>query len=327
MEKIIEKILIIRLSSIGDIVLTSPIIRALKSKFPKAELHFLTKEQFVDLVQYNPYISNVFLLDNALDILISKLKNEHFDLVIDLQDNWRSKWIKYKLSVKTLTYAKDNFHKFSLVYFKKSVFKKRHIVDRYFSAINALGIQNDNKGLDFFIPKNIENSVEDVVQKLGNEYAVLVLGAAHFTKTIPLEILNKIILKIEIPIVLLGGKNEMENGELLSKIENKKIIDLTGKTDLLTSGAWLKFSEFIVTPDTGMMHIGAALGKKMYIVWGATVPALGFTAYMPDSKAKIVNLEVDHLTCRPCSRMGTNSCPKKHFKCMLNQDIDNIIFC
>ena len=320
-----KKILIIRFSSIGDIVLCSPIVRCLKQKFPSAELCFLTKEMYKDLVIHNQNLTKVFELNEEIYETIAQLKLAQFDLVIDLHNSIRSRFICANLGIESVHYQKGNLHKFSLIYLKKSPFASFHVVDRYFEALDELGVQNDGNGLDFFIDKSNEQKLKSQFDALNKHFAVLVLGANYFTKMIPKNKLEEIIKRFSVPIVLLGGKSEITLANELS-LKYLNISNQVGKTDLLESAFWIKNAQFIVTPDTGMMHIAAAFKKKIYVVWGSTVPEFGFLPYYGKNyENKSINFFVPQLSCRPCNRMGSAACPKGHFKCMNDQDFSNLI--
>ncbi|MBL0286927.1 MAG: glycosyltransferase family 9 protein [Bacteroidetes bacterium] len=320
-----KKILIIRFSSIGDIVLCSPIVRCLKQKFPSAELCFLTKEMYKDLVIHNQNLTKVFELNEEIYETIAQLKLAQFDLVIDLHNSIRSRFICANLGIESVHYQKGNLHKFSLIYLKKSPFTSFHVVDRYFEALDELGVQNDGNGLDFYIDNDIEQKLIAQIGEIKNHFAVLVLGANYLTKMIPNNKLEEIIELISIPIVLLGGKSEMNLADELSQ-KYLNINNQVGKTDLLESAFWIKNAQFIVTPDTGMMHIAAAFKKKIVVVWGSTVTEFGFWPYYGKNyENKAINFFVPNLSCRPCHRMGSEMCPKGHFKCMNDQDFSNLI--
>ena len=326
MNNIPKKILIIRFSSIGDIVLCSPLIRCIKQKYPDAELCFLTKKIFRDLVVHHPNISKVFSYKNSLNEIISLLKLEKFDLVIDLHNNFRSKMIRFLLGGKSLVYKKGNAHKFSLVFFKKSPFENEHVVERYFESVACLNIYNDGKGLSVFISNEMEQNYMPKIKSIGNKYAVLVLGANHFTKTIPINKLEEIVEKIDCPIVLLGGNDQLEIGNQLS-LKFPNLNNHVAQTNLLESALWIKHAQYIITPDTGMMHVATAFHKKIYVIWGSTVPAFGFWPYYGSkNEVRSIDIIVPNLSCKPCSRMGKSTCPKGHFKCMNDQDFTNIIF-
>ena len=154
------KYLIIRFSSIGDIVLTTPVIRCLK-KQTGAEMHFLTKNSFKSILEHNPYIDKVYAINSKVGEVISDLKKEKYDAIIDLHGNIRTKQVKFRLSAKAYTFDKINYKKWQMVYLKKNNLPELHIVDRYLKTVELLGVENDGKGLDYFLPPD-----EDYIQKM-----------------------------------------------------------------------------------------------------------------------------------------------------------------
>ncbi len=317
------KFLIIRFSSIGDIVLTTPIIRCLKKQMDGAEIHFLTKKQFAGVLSANPYIDHLWLYENNLDELIRQLQGEDFDYIIDLHNNFRSLRVKLKLRTISFSFNKLNLKKWFLVNFKINSLPKIHIVDRYFATLEKFSIINDRKGLDYFI---LGAKTEEISAKIPNRYIVLVIGAQHETKKATPEILADICNKINFPIIIVGGNNDQTlAASILEKISNiENVINLAGKISLDHSALLVKNASLVITHDTGLMHIAAAFKKKIISIWGNTVPEFGMFPYLPDPESKI--FEVKGLKCRPCSKIGFQTCPKSHFKCMSNQDTEAIAF-
>ncbi len=308
------KFLIIRFSSIGDIVLTTPVVRAIKKQYPNAEVHFVTKNSYHDVVRHNPYIDKIHLLDGTLSSLVTSLKAEKFDYVIDLHHNLRSLIVKLRLGVKAFSFPKLNFAKWMLVKFKWNILPNTHIVDRYFSTVKRLNIENDNEGLDFFLP-NPSVYPEGKLPKIFDEpYIVLVVGAKHFTKRIPVERVIELSKKLIYPIVILGGADESEAGNHIAKKSGLHVFSGCGKFTLFESAAVIKNATLVISSDTGMMHIASAYEKIIFSLWGNTTPLFGMYPYFAGGKSKI--FEVQNLSCRPCSKIGFHECPKKHFKCM-----------
>lgn len=309
------KILIIRFSSIGDIVLTSPVIRCIKEQIKDVEIHYLTKQSFHNVLVNNPYIDTLHVIDRHLSEIIPKLKNEKFDLVIDLHHNLRTLSLKRKLKVKSYSFNKLNLEKFLVTKFKINRLPKLHIVDRYFKTIESIDVTNDHKGLDYFI--NIKDEI-DIKKTLPinfwDGYYALVVGGSYYTKQIPLGKLDEICSYSKLPLVLLGGQEDTHKAELLHKNHPSKTVNLCGKISLNQAASLIKQADIVITSDTGLMHIAAAYQKKIISLWGNTIPEFGMGPYLPNENSEI--LEVKNLSCRPCSKLGYNHCPKGHFKCM-----------
>lgn len=319
------KFLVIRFSSIGDIVLTSPIVRNIKKNYPNCELHFLCKSPFIDLVKNSPFIDKSWGLNEKLSELIPALKKEKFTHIIDLHKNLRSFSIKRKLGIPSYSFDKLNLEKFLLTQFTVNRLPDEHIVDRYFKGIRQLNIKNDGLGLDFYPSKNAIEIANNVVNKLPKSFLVLVIGTAHETKSPPVSILDEIIQQNNYPFVLMGGKNEKDKAKQLVKNHpQKKLYNLCGTLSIEASAAVIQHANLVVTPDTGLMHISAAFNKKIISIWGSTIPEFGMSPYYGNDSIKNKKAEVKGLSCRPCSKIGYNSCPKKHFNCMKLQNIEQI---
>lgn len=308
------KILIIRLSSIGDVVLTSPVVRCLKNQVKDVELHFVTKKKFAPILTSNPHIGKVHILNDNVAVLIKDFKKEKFDYIIDLHQNFRSNRIKRNLSATSYSVNKLNWKKFLLIKFKINRLPNKHIVDRYLETVEPLGVKNDGKGLDFFIPDNEVFPESDLPAPFRNGYIAFVIAGTYNTKKLPLEKVSEICNNINFPVILLGGKSEFDEGEKVLSESNGNVLNYAGKISLNQSASLVKNANLVLTNDTGLMHIASAFHKKILSFWGNTVPDFGMVPYLADQTSKL--MEVSNLKCRPCSKLGYQKCPKKHFKCM-----------
>jgi len=329
------KILILRFSSIGDIVLCTPVIRTLRSQLPDAEIHFATKDSYRGLLDENPYLTKVHSLQESLSQLIKELKSENFDLVIDLHNNLRTRWIKTRLGVKSYTLDKLNIKKWLLTTFKINLLPNRHIVDRYMDCVEPLGIKMDSLGLDYFIPHKDEVELEWLPKEYQHGYAAVVIGAKFATKRLPKERIIELCDRINKPIILIGGPEEKPIGEEvelffqrnepedfsegLHALGKKAIVfNACGKFNFHQSASLVKQSRWVFTHDTGLMHVAAAFKKEIYSIWGSTIPEFGMYPY----RTKFVIFENKNLKCRPCSKLGHKTCPAGHFKCMRELHFD-----
>jgi ADP-heptose:LPS heptosyltransferase len=207
------KILIIRLSSIGDIVLTSLVIRCLKIQVKNAEIHFVTKHLFAPILNANPYIDKVHVLDDNFGELFNELKPEKFDYIIDLHHNFRSARIKRKLKTKAFSVNKLNWQKMLLIRFKINRLPQKHIVDRYLETTSALGIENDGKGLDYFITEQEEFKITDLPLPFQTGFVAFVIAGTYKTKKLPVEKISEICQKINFPVILLGENASSAKGK------------------------------------------------------------------------------------------------------------------
>ena len=316
------KFLIIRFSSIGDIVLTTPVIRCLKQKFPDSEIHFLTKRIFAEIVISNPYLDKVLYLDNDLRHTIKLLQLEKYDHVIDLHNNLRTKLIRRSLGkIPFYSFHKVNTKKWIYTAFKINLLPHKHLVDRYMQTVQSLGVNNDQKGLDYFIPKEDTIKEKDIPFSHSQGYIAIAIGAAHNTKKLPREMLKDLCVRIDYPIILLGGSEDFFEGEKIAKPDNIKIYNSCGKFNLNESADIIRRSQLVITHDTGLMHIAAAFKKNVLSVWGNTVPSFGMYPYQTTYQI----FQVNKLWCRPCSKIGYEKCPLGHFKCMKKQSISDIV--
>jgi ADP-heptose:LPS heptosyltransferase len=330
------KFLIIRFSSIGDIVLTTPVIRCLKTQVPGAVIHYLTKRSFSAIIENNPYIDQVHYLDNDLSKTINELRAESFDRVIDLHHNIRSLKVKRALKIPSHAFNKVNVEKWLLTTFKLNIIPDKHIVDRYMETVDSFGVENDEKGLDYFIPDHDRVKESDIPAGHLAGYIGVVIGATYNTKKLPVEKLRELCAGIDHPIILLGGKDDRAQGEEISGVDRHKIYNACGKFLLNESADLVRRSKFIISHDTGLMHIATALKKQVISIWGNTVPDFGMypyygKKYLQNFEARSTGrlpydiVEINNLSCRPCSKIGYEKCPLGHFRCMKKIPMSQVI--
>ena len=328
--KSLKKILIVRFSSIGDIVLTTPVIRCLQLQLG-AEIHFLCKKVFSEVISANPYISKIYTIQKEITEILPQLKKENYDCIIDLHKNIRTARLKLALKKTSYTFDKINLEKWLKVRFKIDRLPQLHIVDRYLAAVQTLGVKNDHQGLDYFIPQESVITKEQLQKRFPkhsnilSNYLAFVIGAAHTTKRIPNKKIIAICQKINQPIILIGGKSEVKDGDHIAVTSGTHVLNACGQFSISESASIIQQAYKVITPDTGMMHIAAAFGKEIISIWGNTIPEFGMYPYLPKT-GKNTSFEVTtSLSCRPCSKIGFSKCPKGHFRCMEQQDVKTII--
>lgn len=319
-----KKILVIRFSSIGDIVLTSPVVRCLKKQIPGCEVHFITKKQFHAVIAANPYIDKCYLIDSHIGEVIPALRRENYDFIVDLHKNFRSAGLRMKLGKKGRSFNKINTGKWLMVNFKINRLPDIHIVDRYFEAVARLGVKNDSEGLDYFIPAEDETATSSLPAPFRKGYIAWVIGGNHHTKLFPEEQVIALANTLKQAIVLIGGPEDGEKGERIVKSTDSAVYNGCGQFSINQSASLVKQAALVLTNDTGMMHIAAAFGKKIVSFWGNTIPQFGMYPYMPGQEQYSEIVEISGLSCRPCSKLGYPECPKKHFDCMNRIDIDEV---
>lgn len=318
------KFLILRFSSIGDVILTTPIIRGLKEQVEHAEIHFFTKPAYREILAANPYVDKLHVLHDDLNQQLKELDKEEFDYIIDLHKNLRTFKVKSKLKRVSLSFDKLNFQKWLMVNFKWDRLPDKHIVDRYYEVVEVFDVKDDQKGLDYFIPPEDEVDVSELFpEAYSNGYLGIVLGANHNTKKLTDEKINAVIDSLEVPVVLMGGKEDETFGETIRNNHKEKVYNACGRFRINQSASLVKQARVILSPDTGLMHMAAALKVPLVTVWGNTIPEFGMYPYYPNAHSAI--FEMKDLGCRPCSKLGFKECPKKHFRCINDLDTQKIV--
>ncbi len=315
-----KKILIIRFNSIGDIVLTSSVIRALDEE--GYEVHYLSKIAYQSLLLNNHRVTKHFAFEDNLDVVIDLLKAENYYCVIDLHNNYRSAKVCRSLKVKYYNLTKKRVELFLLTKMGIGRRQQEHIVDRFMEVASPLLSDNKKSQVEFYIPEVTVSKVDKLA--LPAQYITLSVGAAFYTKQIPFDLLGDIVAGIDIPIVLLGGRDDMSKANSLKEIHVEGVINLCGKLTIEESAEVIRRSEVLLTADTGLKHIGATLDVNIVAIYGSTHPILGYTPYYNDDNKAII-IQNNDLKCRPCTKQGNNACPKGHFKCMKELNSATII--
>lgn len=311
----IRKILVIRLSSIGDIVLTTPVLRRLRTAYPDAVIDYCIKTPFAPLVNASPYLNTVYTPVSAPE--------GHYDMVVDLQNSLRSRAILRNVSCgKVYRYHKMNWKKLLLVRTGLNLFRTADsVVERYMASIPWNGTGVDGMGCELWLSEDERSFAASF--NAGDEYRLAVcFGANHLTKRYPplrfasiIELLSR---RFRLRIFLLGGAEDVPQAEeilaALSSGAASKVVNLSGKASLTRSAAVLESCDAVLTNDTGLMHVASVFGKQLFVLFGSSVAEFGFLPY----NAPYSLFEVRNLSCRPCSHIGRDHCPKGHFRCMMD---------
>ena len=307
---------------------------------PQARIDFVVKKEFAELVRYNHHLSVVHELDTdggfaSLQNLTVALRAEHYDLVVDLHDNLRTTYMRNFCGTReVVSVDKRHYERWQLVHLKRNIYEERiHVVDRYIEPLREFGVVNDGKGLELFIPDEIQFAISSKMAKLRlNEYNKVIgvcPGARHFTKRWQsrkfAEVSAALAKELHTKVLVFGGADDRAECAEIASAVNANVsattaTDLSGSLSLLEVAAAMDYCDMIITNDTGLMHIACARQKKVVAIFGSTVQEFGFAPYGTDSKV----MEVTSLGCRPCSHIGRAECPKGHFKCMGDIGVEEV---
>lgn len=297
--------------------MTFPVVSSFKEKYPDAEIVFLTKSAYLLLLEANLHIDRKIAFNGSILETRKQIKKEKFDVIIDLHKNIRSYSVSFFAAKRIYRFSKLNIRKALLTRLNLDYLPDKHVVDRYVETLKHVGIHEPSKSNCFHIPENYQINTENIWGFKPERYICVALGAKFKTKQIPMTLMEQIIEKIEIPIVLLGDKTDFVRGEeLVKKFHDKKLVNCAGKYNLLESASVLKGANKLLTGDTGLMHIASFFDTQIISVWGNTSPKFGMYVYRQNENNTDAMFEKQGLKCRPCSKIGYDSCPKKHFKCM-----------
>lgn len=335
----LQKILIIRFSSLGDVILVSPLIRILRNTYPNTQIDFLVKSEYVDTVKFNPHLSNVIELKTNEKEELRWLKEEirrcRYDLIIDIHNSLRSRYLRWFSRARfTTSVNKRVVARFLLVNLKWNIYKNLFSVDqRYLETVKRYGVNDDGNGLEIYLPKDTITTTKAMMERFKLEKYDVVLGIAptarHFTKRwLPerfVEFGVEFSKQYQSKMFIFGSKDERDYCEDIAQMINTRVgtstaENLSGKLTLLETAAALDYCYVVVTNDSGLMHLAAARKKKIVAIFGSTVKEFGFIPYRTDH----IIVEQSNLPCRPCSHIGLATCPKKHFRCMKNISVEDV---
>ena len=309
----LKKILVIRLSSIGDIILTTPLLRRLHAAYPDCVIDYCTKPPFAVLLASNPRLSAIYTTE--------ELPTGAYDLVIDLQRNLRSHAIASSVRAgRTVHYRKENWKKWLMVQFKINLYgSSRSVVDRYKDALKDIELSTDCQGCELY-PSSDDRAFAQPFFESRQKTIAICFGAKHFTKRYPSQgfaaIISLLLNEMPLQFLLLGGKEDAAHAteimHSLPESSRARVVNLAGNCSLMQTAALLERSDAVLSNDTGLMHMASAFSKKLFVLFGSSSAAFGFLPYQTPYEL----FEAEHLPCRPCSHIGRDHCPKGHFRCM-----------
>ncbi len=313
------RILIVRFSSIGDIVLTSPVIRALKTQLEgEVQIDFITKRKFATLLEYNPYLNEVITIDEKVSEVHDQLRDGMYDYVIDLHNNIRSRQVKKACRALSFTLDKRNIAKWLYVRTKRELQPIGHVVTRSFDSVSSLGVQDDGKGLDYVIPPQQEVSLNVLPAHFQNNYIAYAIGGQMMGKILPLQQMIDLCTRISKPIVLLGSVEDRARGDQVVKACGNSVFNACGAFSLNQSASLIQQAHKVISHDTGLMHIATALGRPVISLWFATTPALGFSPWQAVAGSRMIEADCPK---RPTSKLGNRGYEDG---CVFNIDLASV---
>lgn len=320
-----KRILIVRFSSIGDIVLTFSVASTIKSLYPHCKIDFVTKPQFKELLNACPELDTIYTLKGTIAELRKEIDFNQYDAILDLHHNLRSRILLRFQFGKVFRFPKNNIEKWLLTTFKIRPKIIRHVTERYLETLGAY-TKAPVTGIApaYRVPNASKIDIKETFQVESSKYVAIAIGAQFATKRLPTDLLVELIQKINLPILLLGGKeDELTANQILDQCQSNTIFSAVGRTTIHESAWLVQNAQCLVTHDTGLMHIGATFNLPMVVIWGNTTPLFGMYPYNFEQD-NVAFFQVEELSCRPCSKIGHQSCPKGHFSCMRKQDLEAI---
>ena len=322
-------ILAVRFSSIGDVLLTTPLFRAIRHRHPTARITVVTKQPYVPLLSHNPHVERVIGLDpgRSLASLAAELRAGQYDHRLDLHDSVRSRLLRTLVPGRWRTYPKHRLARALLIYAKRNHYRdRRPVAERYFSAAVDLEVQPDGAPPDFGLAAEAEQAADEWLKLAGmgqgRPLIALAPGAAHATKRWPVQhwrILIRRLVGQGFDILIVGGADDQFLAAELSQVPGGRVVSGAGGFGLQGTGALLRRSAALVSGDTGVMHMATGVGTPVVALFGPTVELFGFFPYT--SRASVLELV---LSCRPCSSKGGPRCPLGHHRCLIDIDPDSV---
>jgi len=330
----LDRVLFIRLGAIGDILLMTPLLRMFHAHYPQTQMDVLVKEKFFSLLQFHPLLHEVVLLPDSpsLPELVQTTKtlaDKDYNVIFDLQKHWRSYFISWFAHAdQVCRYTKFSGRRLALVYGKKNYYAgvPDTIPARYHLAFWQFQLPWQPAALELYLPDFEQESVAARWPFAPTDLVIAVApGAGRETKKWPSIYYIELILKIrrqrDVQFLLLGGEGDIALCAEIERTLKGQVVNWCGTTTLLATAAALRRCQLVICNDTGLMHLAAAMQRRIVAIFGPTVREFGFFPFMTNATV----VEHSHLACRPCSFHGTASCPKKHFRCMMELSPDRVL--
>jgi len=342
MNRILTTTLIIRFSSVGDIILTSPLIRTLRARFPQSRIDFLVKEEYADLVRHNPHLSQTLMFPaggTSADLrrFRKTIQATRYDLILDMHDSIRSRVLCCG-PTPVLRYRKRRLARFALIHGKMDLYDwsggAPPVASRYLEPVRPFGVEDDGRGIEIFIPDEAHGVAERMLDSAGVPHASRLLGlcpsARHATKMwLPERFASAaatLARTTTLPVVLFGSAGERERcasiaAQIRTLAPDIQVCNCAGAFSLLETAAAMDRCAVVVTNDTGLMHLASARKRPVVALFGPTVRQFGF--FPEGTESRVV--EHPALSCRPCTAIGRSTCPRGHFRCMKDIHETNVV--
>ena len=314
----------------GDVLLATPLIRWIKQSYPRSRIDFLTKNAYVPFLETNPHVDRAipFPPRDGVRTLIRRLRKGSYGAVVDLQGNFRSVLLSALSGAPGRSRVRvGRVRRFLLVHCGRDTYGENVPVPiKYLRAV-PFPVRDDGGGLELRVPDGIQavsdRRLRDAGWRPGDRLAALAPGAGRRTKRWPAERYAEVARQLSrkgFTTVLLGGPEDGDACRAVAGMVQPKPLDASRGFSVLETAGVLRRSELLVANDTGIMHMACALDVKVVAVFGPTTRHFGFFPF----RARAAVVEAD-LPCRPCSYHGTDQCPKRHFRCMLDISAQTVL--
>jgi len=321
----------------GDILLTTPVLRAIRQKWPEGRICFLTKERFAPVLQGNPHVDELLTLKEGSGLaelysLGRSLARGRWHILADFHSSLRSHLIRKLVPADfTVTYTKSRLKRSLLIYARLDLYgpDSLSVPERYAACLAPFGVRLDEGPCELILDDSDRHPAEKLIAARwpdSPELLAVAPGAAWPTKRWPAEFFAEAAAGLAerhgLKVILLGSEKDLDVCEqVVEYLGQKNCLNLAGKLSLRGSAAAVEASKILLSNDTGLMHIATAVGTPVVAVFGCTTSHLGYFPYQA-AKAKVVETK---LYCRPCTHNGRRRCPLGHFRCMRDIKVERVV--
>jgi heptosyltransferase-2 len=314
-------VLLVRFSSLGDVLLTTPLIRAIRARHPAATLTALTRQAWAPLLSANPHLDQVVSVGpgQALVPLARAIRGARYTHLLDLHGSVRTRVLRLLVPGPWTGYDHRRRARTALISRHRDTYPDQvPVAERYFEAASDLDVRPDQEPADFYISPAAEARAGQWLARAGldgEETLIgLVPGAMHATKRWPVRhwrTLAQSIRQQGLAIVIVGSSADRMIASEIAEACGSPGAVAAGELDLQATGALLRRCRVAVAGDTGPMHMATAMRIPVIALFGPTVRQFGFFPYR--ARGAVLELE---LPCRPCSSKGGPRCPDGHHRCL-----------
>ena len=321
-----EKILVIQTAFLGDLILSTTLFKKIKLKHPNSHITLIVNKGTEQILSNNPNIDTILPVDkkqtfkNPLKFIkfLFELQKENFSICYSPHFSHRSSLISFFSGAKIRIGYKESGFGFLHTKTYPRPLRGVHEVQKLLQLVDSVGLERP----EIFLNKEVNGEIKSKMENV-SEFIVVAPSSIWETKRMPIEkfieLVRQILENTPYTPVIIGSKNDKYLSDQIVNVHGSKVVDMTGRTNLMELSYIISKAKCVISNDSSPIHIASAFNIPTLAIFGATITDFGYTPLSERHTISEVSLE-----CRPCGIHGGNICPKQHFRCMMDQNIEEI---